>query len=585
MRRDRRDFLKYGALLSVAFQTPSAFAKISRPTVGGKRPNIILILADDMGYSDVGCYGSEIPTPNLDRLAGAGVRFTQFYNSPRCCPSRASLLTGLYSHQAHMGMMVDDHERYPYPAYDGDLDKGSVTIAEVLKAAGYSTMMSGKWHLTPHTKTTSPDVDRSNWPVQRGFERYYGIITGAADYFNPATLARDNAPIETTPPDFYLTDGIADNAAKFIEEAPTDKPFFLYTAFNAPHWPLHAPEAAVEKHRERYKQGWDKSRADRHAKQIAQGLVDPKWPLTERDPRVPPWSRASFKNWEAERMAVYAAQIELMDAGIGRMVAALEKQGRLDDTLILFMADNGANYEEFDPKAPGEKRPIYMNYKTKDGHDIDVGNLPSIMPGPATTYQSYGGPWGNVSNTPFHLYKHFAHEGGISTPLIAHWPAGIAVPGSMTQQIGHEIDIMATCLAISGASYPRTSIAGTPPLAPEGRSLLPVFAGKPIENRGMIFWEHEGNCAVRDGKLKLVSRFPEGWELYDMEADRTETTNLADIYPEEIERLATAYEAWAKRVGAQPWPMPQTPAYARTGALPAPDYLRADRPVGSAMAD
>nr|NUR36560.1 arylsulfatase [Sphingomonas sp.] len=532
-----------------------------------------------MGFSDLGCFGAEIPTPNLDRLAEHGMRFAQFYNSPRCCPSRAALMTGLYSHQAHMGMMVDDHGRYPFPAYDGDLNKGAVTIAEMLKGAGYATMMTGKWHLTYH-QTTEPGIDKSNWPLQRGFERYYGIITGAADYYQPNTLVRDNAPITEPAPDFYLTDGIADNAARFIEETPRDKPFFAYVAFNAPHWPLHAPEAAVARHRARYAQGWDQTRADRHASQIRQGLVDPKWPLTQRDSRVPPWQRASFKSWEAERMAVYAAQVELLDAGVGRLLATLEKRGELDNTLIMFLADNGANYEEFAPKKPDEKRGIYMNYKTKDGRPIKVGNVPKVMPGPADTYQSYGGPWGNVSNTPFRLYKHFAHEGGIATPFIAHWPAGIARPGAITQQVGHEIDVMATCLAVSGARYPGTSDAGTPPPPPEGRSLLPAFAGQPIPDRGMLFWEHEGNCAVRDGNLKLVSRFPDGWELYDMAADRTETDDLADRRPQEVDRLATAYNAWARRVGAQPWPMPGTPSDARTGALPEPDYLRADRPVG-----
>ncbi|MGN6279879.1 MAG: arylsulfatase [Sphingomonas sp.] len=584
MRGNRRDILKYGAMVAAGLQATPGFASSAMlPGGGGKRPNIILILADDMGYSDIGCYGSEIPTPNLDRLAGSGMRFAQFYNSPRCCPSRASLMTGLYSHQAHMGMMVVDAGRYPFPAYDGDLYKGAVTIAEALKSGGYSTFMAGKWHLTPHADTTDPKVDKSNWACQRGFDHFYGIITGAADYYNPNTLCRDNTPIRENAPDFYFTDGIADNAVKFIEQAPKDKPFFGYVAFNAPHWPLHAPEKVVAKHRERYKQGWDKTRADRHARQIAAGLLDAKWPLTKRDPRVPAWERASFKEWEAERMAVYAAQVDILDQGIGRIVAELEKQGELDNTLIFFMADNGGNFEEMGAHAPGAKRPIYMNYKTRDGRPIETGNSPRIMPGPETTYASYGGPWGNVSNTPFRLYKHFAHEGGISTPFIAHWPAGIAAKGAVTQQIGHEIDVMATCLAASGVSYPHDSVAGSVPPPLEGRSLLPAFAGKPVPNRGMIFWEHEGNCAVRDGKWKLVSRFPDSWELYDMEADRTESDDLVDREPEQVTRLAAAYEAWARRVGAQPWPMPQTPPGARTGELPMPDYLRVDRPIGSVV--
>lgn len=533
-----------------------------------------------MGYSDIGCYGGEIETPTLDRLAAGGLRFSQFYNAPRCCPSRASLLTGLYSHQAHMGMMTTDYGRYPFPSYEGDLSKSSVTIAEALKAAGYSTQMSGKWHLTPVVETVNGNApkDKSNWPLQRGFDRFYGIIAGAANFYDPATLTRGNEPIREPAPDFYLTDGIADNAVAMLREADREgKPFFLYAAFNAPHWPLQAPEAAIAKYRERYAAGWDALREKRHAKQLAMKLLAPRWTMTPRDPRVPAWQRASYKQWEIERMAVYAAQVDILDQGIGRIVAQVERMGQLDNTLILFMADNGGNYEEMGRIAPGANRPIYIPERTKAGEPVVPGNDPAIMPGPATTFQSYGGPWGNLSNTPFRMYKHFAHEGGICTPLVAHWPRGIRAHGVITHQLGHEIDVMATCLDVSGAAYPARAKSGEAPPPLEGRSLRPVFAGGPIADRGMLFWEHEGNCAVRDGKWKLVSAFPNTWELYDMDADRTELHNLADTQPEQVFRLAAAYRVWAKRVGAQPWPMPQTPPGDRGGQLPLPDYLKTDR--------
>lgn len=527
--KDRREFLRDLTLATAGIAASSAMGEPAGRPLAGRQPNIVLILADDMGYSDIGCFGSEIQTPTLDRLAASGLRFSQFYNAPRCCPSRASLLTGVYSHQAGMGMMTSDHGRYPYPAYDGDLSQHCVTIAEALKAGGYTTLMSGKWHLTPLEDTSGKErLDRHNWPLQRGFDRFYGIIAGAANYYDPASLVRDNTPIREEAPEFYLTDGIAENAVAFLEEAKgKGKPFFLYAAFNAPHWPLQAPENTVAKYREQYKQGWDKTREVRHARQIAMGLLEEKWTMTPRDQRVPAWSRASFKDWEAERMAVYAAQVDRMDQGIGRIVSKLESMGELNHTLILFLSDNGGNYEEMGRMAPNAKRPIFMPERTKSGQPVVPGNDPAIMPGPATTFQSYGGPWGNASNTPFRMYKHFAHEGGISTPLIAHWPEVIRGNNRITRQLGHEMDILATCLEISGVSYPTSSKAGDAPPALEGRSLVPAFHGGEIADRGMLFWEHEGNCAVRDGGWKLVSAWPNTWELYDMHADRTELGSVA----------------------------------------------------------
>lgn len=571
----RREFLQSSfcagaAALIPGTQQASAQEEDRKPH--DTRPNIVFILADDMGFSDIGCYGSEIETPNLDKLAKGGMQFSSFYNSPRCCPSRAALMSGLYSHQAGMGMMTADYGRYPYPAYAGDLSEGCVTIAEALKAGGYTTLMAGKWHLTPVTAWPH------NYPRHRGFDRYYGIINGAASYFDPSSLMLDDTPIEVTKEDkdYYLTNAIGDYSARFIEEAAQKKkPFFLYAAFTAGHWPLMAPEETIAKYKDRYAKGWDALRAERHAKQVASGIVQSDWEITPRDPRVPQWELASLKEWEQRRMAVYAAQLDLLDQNVGKIVAKLRELGILENTMICFMADNGGNFEEMGPHPAGDPRPLFMPYKTKEGLPVHAGNEPSIMPGPATTYQSYGIPWGNCSNTPFRLYKHYAHEGGISTPFIVHWPQGVKA-GGISHTIGHEIDVMPTCLDVAGVAYPSTSKAGTPPPPMEGKSLTPLFEGKQLPERS-LFWEHEGNSAVREGKWKLVSRFPDRWELYDMERDRTEMHDIADQHPDQVRKMEHDYAVWAKRVGVQPWPMPETPPGQRSGAMGAPHYLLRDR--------
>lgn len=536
-------------------------------TSGKERPpNIVLILADDMGFSDIGCYGSEIATPNLDALAANGIRFRQFYNNPRCCPSRASLMTGLYPHQVGMGLMVSDHGRYPYPAYAGDLSSNCVTIAEAMRSGGYRTAMVGKWHLTPPVGMT-----KHNWPLQRGFEKYYGTIAGAATYFDPRTLTRDNTPIRATG-EFYYTDELGRQAEHFIDDfAGGEAPFFLYAAFTAPHWPLHALDNEIEKYKERYRTGWDALRRQRHARQIQMGMVEAKWGLTARDPRVPDWDIALYKEWEIHRMAVYAAMVDRLDQNIGRIVSKLKERGILDNTLILFMSDNGGNFEEMGN--PIRSRPVFMPFETADGTPVRAGNRPSIMPGRADTYQSYGIPWGNCSNTPFRLYKHYCQEGGISTPLIAHWPRGISGRNLLNNEIGHETDIMATCLDVAGIAYPSKSKSGHTPPPLVGESLLPAFQHGTRPARSPIYWEHEGNSAMRDGRWKLVSRFPDGWELYDMEADRTEEHDLADQYPARVQSMAESWLEWAKHVGVQPWPMPETPAGQGQGAMPSPKYL------------
>jgi arylsulfatase len=517
------------------------------------RPNIVVIMADDFGISDLGCYGSEIATPNIDRLAKGGVRFTQFYNTARCCPTRASLLTGLYAHQAAIGHMTSD---YGKPGYRGDLSRECVTIAEALRPAGYRRAMAGKWHVTP------VGASRHNWPLQRGFERYYGTIAGGGSFYTPYTLTRDNTLIEADEKNYYYTDAISENAARYIAEFSKGKaPYFLYVAYTASHWPLHAPAAAVEKYQGRYKAGWDVLRVERHTRMREMGLVDRRWPLTSRDSGVPAWTDAPNRDWQQRRMEVYAAQIDCMDRGIGRIVQAIRDSGQETDTLILFLADNGGCAEEL----ATTYNTALVPKATHDGRPIHPGNDPAIMPGPDDTFQSYGLGWANSSNTPFRLYKHWVHEGGISSPLVAYWPRVIKQRGSVTHQPGHLIDLMATCLDAAGADYPKT-YEGHPITPLEGRSLLPVLEGRKRQGHDAIYWEHEGNRAVRQGRWKLVSRFPERWELYDLEADRTEMTDLSQKHGDKAQELAGMYEGWARRANVESWSELRKPQQKKSGS-------------------
>ncbi len=508
------------------------------------RPNIILILADDMGISDLGCYGSEILTPNLDGLARGGLRFTQFYSAGRCCPTRAALLTGLYPHRAGVGHMMNDWKR---PGYRGNLTGECVTIAEVLGAAGYQTMMCGKWHVTRHT---GPGGPKHTWPLSRGFEKFFGTIHGAGSYFDPVTLARQHTFVGATG-DFYYTDAISEQAAQYIQDAArSDRPFFLYVAYAAPHWPLHARPEDVARYRGRYAFGWDALREKRHERMIRLGIVRPGWPLTPRDPRVLPWLDVPYKAWHQRRMEVYAAQIDRMDQGIGRLLERLRQVGKVENTVIFFLADNGGSGEEI---GLGWKD-LRVPAKTRDGRPVHVGNDPNAMPGTEDTYQSYGVPWANLSNTPFRLYKHWVHEGGIATPLIVSWPAVIRDGGRLIHEPGHVVDLMATCCDLAATRYP-ASFRGQAITPTDGESLKPLLFGQ-SRQRGPIFWEHEGNRAVREGKWKLVSKFPGPWELYDMEADRTEMTDLADGNPTLVRFLSRLYDDWAGRANVEPWSRP-----------------------------
>lgn len=510
------------------------------------QPNIILILNDDMGFSDLGCYGGEIATPNLDRLAAGGLRFSQFYNTARCCPSRASLLTGLYPHQADIGHMMDDDG---VDGYTGDLDSDTLTIAEALGEAGYRAYMSGKWHLTRHV-----DGPKHNWPCQRGFDTFFGIITGACSYYHPSTLTRNNERIDTPPGEFFLTDAISDEAAdqlrRHVETHP-NTPFFQYVAYTAPHWPLHAHPEDIERYRGRFDRGWDTLRAERLERLLEMGLIHPNWRLTPRDPSQPAWQEAGHKGWQAARMETYAAQIERMDRGIGRILEALEETGQRERTLILFLADNGGCAEEIRADRAGWLVAQNAHTETRDGRKVQFGNDPEIRPGGEDTYQSYGVPWANVSNTPFREYKHWVHEGGIATPLIAHWPQGIREPGGLRHEPAQLPDIMATCLDLAGADYP-TSYRGRDIPPHEGYSLAPMFEGDAC-SREVLYWEHEGNRAVRKGRWKLVNKYPGDWELYDIDLDRTELNDLSADHPEVVEELEALYQAWADRCSVMPW--------------------------------
>lgn len=527
------------------------------------RPNIVIILSDDMGFSDLGCYGGEIHTPNLDRLAANGLRLTHFYNTARCCPTRACLLTGVYPHQAGVGHMMEDRG---YDGYRGDLNRQTVTIAEVLRTAGYRNYAVGKWHVT---KAARPEGPKDNWPLQRGFDRFYGTIAGAGSYFDPGTLTRDNTMIspfadpDYKPEVFYYTDAISDHAARFAREhvvSQEGSPFFMYVAYTAAHWPLHALEEDIAKYRGRYAGGYEPIRRARFERLKQMGLISPQWELS---PQHGDWNSVEHKDWEARCMEVYAAQIDRMDQGIGRIVQALQETGQLENTVIFFLQDNGACQEAIG-RSGNFRRPVEPSLSpipldairievrpTQNRRGVPTLTGPFVMPGPEDTYISYGMDWANVSNTPFREYKHFVHEGGISTPLIVHWPWGLKRRGELEHEPGHLIDLMATCVELAGAKYP-AEYQGQKIRPMEGVSLVPLFQGRHLQRQQPLFWEHEGNRAVREGKWKLVAKENRPWELYDMEADRTEMHDLAAEHPEFVSRLAAAWEEWAKRADVLP---------------------------------
>ena len=514
-----------------------------------KRPNILLMMADDMGYSDLGCFGSEICTPNIDALARRGARFTQFYNCARCCPTRASLLTGLYPHEAGVGHMTTDLRLAGYRGY---LSRNAATIAEVLKPAGYTTLMSGKWHVGGDYLLSDPSipaVGSESWPqpINRGFDRHFGTLTGAGSYYFPHSLTEDGELIAAGE-GFYYTDAIADKAVSYIDEyGGDDNPFFLYVAFTSPHWPLHAPEEDISRYRGKYQAGWEEIRKARHEELKGSGILDSQLEISQRDPGQADWDEITNKDWEDARMAVYAAQIDRMDQGVGRIIAKLNEMNLADNTLVMFLSDNGGCAEFLKEDGFFEFSPT----RTRTGDPVKIGNAESVDPGPENTYMSYDISWANASNSPFRRFKHWTHEGGISTPFIACWPSVIR-PGLQIDSPAHLIDVMPTCLQASGAAYP--SEIGDYPIRPyRGESLLEPFQD-PTWTRGQpIYWEHEGNRAVRLGQWKLVSRYPDQWELYDMAADRTEQHDLSQSSSDRLAMLSGLYDDWAPGALVRPW--------------------------------
>lgn len=504
----------------------------------GDTPNIVVILADDMGFSDIGHYGSEISTPNIDRLAGNGVSFTQFYNAARCCPTRASLMTGLYPHEAGIGHMALDLE---VPGYRDFLSYDSVTIPEVLQSAGYRTMMCGKWHLGWRDEGS---------PTSRGFQRFYGTRGYVDSYFTvvPGTKVRLDGdvvlPVTEDPvnhlhpeKEWYTTDVYTDYGIHFVDEAIRhDSPFFLYMAYNAPHFPLHAKKEDLAKYRGQYKKrGYVELRRQRYRRLVDAGIIEDQWDLSPHD--SPDWDSltAEQKDELDLKMALYAAIVDRLDQNIGRLIDKLETEGQLDNTLILFLSDNGGTSEG-------------GLYGIND--DANVGNYEEWARDGGWS-SSYGKGWANLSNVPFRMYKKYSHEGGISTPFIAHWPNGIEAEGELRHQMGHVVDVMATCADVAGAEYPRI-VDDREVESMRGKSLVPIFDGEGSGHE-RLYWEHIGNRAVRHEDWKLVAQQGQSWSLYNMAEDRPELNDRADEHPALVEDMKSDYQRWARNCNVLPW--------------------------------
>ncbi|WP_199435303.1 arylsulfatase [Qaidamihabitans albus] len=512
------------------------------------RPNVVLVLADDLGYSDLGCYGSEIPTPNLDALARDGVRLTRFTTTARCSPSRASLLTGLHPHQAGIGELTGDDGPGGYP---GSLNDRCVTAAEVLGAGGYTTYLSGKWHVS-HEKHR-PSVA---WPTRRGFQHFYGTLDGGGNYYAPKGLCRGERDVSheaAEDPDFYYTDAITDAAVGYVRDHRArygDRPFFCYVAYTAPHFPLHARDEDIARHAGNYREGWDVVRQRRIDRMRELGILGEKTEAAPRDPQVSAWEDTPDKDYEQRRMEVYAAMVEAMDRGIGRIVEQLRLSGQLDDTVFVFLSDNGGCAEEVSPRLGGDRGPKIIPAATTDGRPVYVGRQPDHPPGGEDTFAFCGPQWAHVSNAPFRLHKRWVHEGGIASPFIVHWPRGLGERAGTLCDAPHYLpDVLPTLLEATGAEYPGLDRDVLPP---EGVSMLGSLRGAPGDDERCQFYEHLGNAAVRRGDWKLVRDYPGDWELYDVTADPTELHDLAGERPGLVRELAYAWAEWAARCGVVP---------------------------------
>jgi len=521
--RTWRDFL---TRLSVAAATLALGAIGYGKEQATGPPNIVIIIGDDIGYSDFGCYGGEIETPNIDKLAAHGLRFTQYHTENMCAPTRATLLTGRYYIR-------------------GFSQTDNVTIPEALSAAGYRSCMSGKWHCTD-------DRGGRAAPQSRGFDHFFGTPIGCGSFFAPLMLTRNSQPAEhewESDPDFYYTDAISANAAQYVKETAKDTPLFLYVAYTAAHWPLHAKPEDIATYEGKYAAGWDKLRDDRLARMKQLGVVRPGVTLSPRHPQVPAWEDEPNRAWQQRRMEVYAAQIDRMDAGIGRIAKALEDTGRLEDTLIMLTIDNGGCHVEYTTTRTGS----FLNATTRDGRPLRVGNHPDVMPGAEDTWQSYGYGWANASNTPLRLFKQYNHQGGIRVPLIVHWPKVVAKGGQITDQLAHVVDLLPTALDAAGVAYPQ-AFQGRQVSPVDGKSLVPVFRGDKRQGHDALFWKFAHGRAVRQDKWKLVAMDKQPWELYDVDADPAELDDLANRMPQKVEELQELWEDWAasSRLGKKP---------------------------------